>query len=46
LAWHAKTGKPKTTFLVHGEERSMHALAKMLNQTKVNMPKLHQSFEL
>ena len=46
LAWHAKTGKPKTTFLVHGEERSMHALAKMLNQTKVKMPKLHQSFEL
>ena len=46
LAWHTRTGNPKTTFLVHGEEKSMHAFAKMLNQTKVKMPKLHQSFEL
>jgi len=46
LTWHARTGNPKTTFLVHGEEKSMHAFAKLLNQTKVKMPKLHQSFEL
>ncbi len=46
LAWHTRTGKPKTTFLVHGEEKSMHAFAKILNQTEVKMPKLHQSFEL
>ena len=46
LAWHARTGSPKTTFLVHGEDKSMHAFAKKLNQTKVKMPKLHQKFEL
>lgn len=26
LAWHQQTGNPKTTFLVHGEEKSMHIL--------------------
>lgn len=46
LAWHAKTGNPKTTYLVHGEEESMHAFAKKLHNTKAKMPKLHQSFEL
>ena len=46
LAWHAQTGKPKTTFLVHGEEESMHAFAKELSNTEVKMPILNQSFEL
>ena len=46
LAWHAKTGKPETTYLVHGEVESMHAFAERLPNTKVKMPKLHQSFEL
>ena len=32
LAWHAKTGNPKTTYLVHGEERSMQALARKIEQ--------------
>jgi len=47
LAWHAKTGDPKTTFLVHGEEESIHvSFAKKLHDTEVKMPKLQQSFEL
>lgn len=46
LAWHKHTGNPKTTFLVHGEEKSMQAFAKKLNNTNVEMPTLHQSFDL
>ncbi len=47
LAWHAKIGDPKTTFLVHGEEESIHvSFAEKLHDTEVKMPKLHQSFEL
>jgi metallo-beta-lactamase family protein len=46
LAWHARTGRPKTTFLVHGEKDTMHAFAKKLPDTKVRMPSLHQSYEL
>lgn len=46
LAWHQHTGNPKTTFLVHGEEESMQAFAKKLKNTKVEMPALHQSYDL
>lgn len=46
LAWHQQTGEPKTTFLVHGEEESMHAFAKKLKNTQVEMPALHQEFTL
>ena len=46
LAWHKQTGKPKTTFLVHGEEDSMHSFAKKLKDTKVEMPTLGQEFTL
>jgi len=46
LAWHQQTGDPKTTFLVHGEEESMHAFAKKLKNTRVEMPALHQEFTL
>jgi len=46
LAWHQKTGNPKTTFLVHGEEESMQVFAKKLKNTHVEMPELHQSYEL
>ena len=46
LAWHKQTGKPKTTFLVHGEEDSMKAFAKKLKNTKVMMPTLGQEFTL
>jgi metallo-beta-lactamase family protein len=46
LSWHKKTGQPKKTFLVHGEEESMQAFAERLTNTTVEMPALHQSFEL
>lgn len=46
LAWHQQTGNPKTTFLIHGEEESMHAFAAKLHNTQVEMPRLHQSYTL
>lgn len=46
LAWHARTGDPELTFLVHGEEETMATFAGLLNNTKVEMPKLHQAFEI
>ena len=46
LAWHQQTGKPKTTFLVHGEEDSMHTFAKKLKGTQVEMPTLGQEYTL
>jgi len=46
LSWHKNTGQPKTTFLVHGEEDSMQAFARKLTNTTVEMPALHQGFEL
>ena len=46
LAWHAHTGNPKTTYLVHGEEKSMQALAQKIGNSHVEMPKLHQQFDL
>ena len=46
LAWHESTGKPKTTFLVHGEEESMKSFANKLKNTNVVMPALHETYEL
>ncbi len=46
LSWHQHTGNPQRTFLVHGEEDSMQAFAKKLGNTKIEMPCLHQEFEL
>lgn len=46
LRWHSHTGQPERTFLVHGEEKAMLALAAHLPDTKVEMPTLHQSFDL
>ncbi|MGE4558606.1 MAG: MBL fold metallo-hydrolase RNA specificity domain-containing protein [Desulfobulbus sp.] len=46
LAWHARTGKPERTFLVHGELESMQALSGHLDGTTVQMPTLHQSFTI
>ena len=46
LQWHEKTGNPGTTYIVHGEERAMEALAPLLTSTTVLMPELHQDFEL
>jgi metallo-beta-lactamase family protein len=45
LAWHGATKAPRT-FLVHGEEATMAAFATALKDTKVEMPKLHETFEV
>jgi metallo-beta-lactamase family protein len=46
LAWHRQSGNPDTTFLVHGEKDSMTVFSHLLDNTRVIMPELHQSFEL
>jgi len=46
LHWHSRTGSPEVTFLVHGEEEAMTTFAGLLNNTRVEMPKLHQVYEL
>ena len=46
LAWHSKTGRPTTTFLVHGEEKIMAIFAGLLSDTRVEMPDLHQVYDL
>lgn len=46
LAWHQQTGRPQKTFLVHGEEESMHIFAKKLHDTEVIMPRLRESYTL
>jgi len=46
LAWHKQTGNPDTTFLVHGEKDSMDAFSRLLDNTRVVMPVLHEEFEL
>jgi len=46
LAWHKQTGNPKTTYLVHGEEGSMHSFAEKLKDTRVEMPMLGQEYTL
>ena len=45
LTWHGQTGAGRT-FLTHGEEQTMQQFAALLVKTRVEMPKLHQSFEL
>jgi metallo-beta-lactamase family protein len=46
LAWHRHTGNPATTYLVHGEPNSMTTFAGLLTDTRVEMPRLHQSYPL
>jgi metallo-beta-lactamase family protein len=45
LAWHAKAA-PATTYLVHGDEEAMRHFAQRLPGTRVEMPELHEEFEL
>ena len=45
LAWHAQSA-PARTFLVHGDEDAMRAIAPRLRNTRVEMPSLSQQFEL
>ncbi len=46
LDWHARTAVRERTFLVHGEEDPMKALADALGPARVDRPRPHQSFEL
>jgi metallo-beta-lactamase family protein len=46
VAWYQRTGNPARTFLVHGDPDAMRALAGRLEGTKVESPRLHQSFTL
>ncbi len=45
IAWHAHA-EPELTFLVHGEEDTMHRFASQLRGTHIELPELHQSFDL
>ena len=46
LQWHSGCGVPQTTFLVHGEKDSMTAFGKLLDNTRVVMPALHEEFSI
>jgi len=46
LAWHRQTGSPEKTFLVHGEEETMQVFGSLLKDTTVEIPELHQSYEI
>ncbi|MEJ2142324.1 MAG: MBL fold metallo-hydrolase [Gammaproteobacteria bacterium] len=46
LAWHAKTGSPEITFLVHGDEEAMQSFASQLTDTSIKIPDLHQAYTL
>jgi metallo-beta-lactamase family protein len=46
LAWHRQTGDPERTFLVHGEPNVMKHFGSLLEGTTVEMPELHQGFDL
>ena len=46
LEWHRHTSHPEITFLVHGEKDSMTAFSQLLDDTRVEMPEMHQVFEL
>ena len=44
--WQRHTGNPGVTFLAHGEPDAMQALAGHLDSQRIEMPRLHQAFEL
>lgn len=46
LDWHRFTGHPEITFLVHGEPESMEAFSRLLADTRIEMPVLHQRYAL
>jgi metallo-beta-lactamase family protein len=46
LAWYRKTGSPRTTFLVHGEEDAMKCFAEQLGDAHVEMPETGQEYPL
>ncbi len=46
LAWHRAIGKPQTTYLVHGEKKSMQVFAPLLQDTEVKIAKRGEVYEL
>jgi len=46
LAWHASTGSPAMTFLVHGETETMQHFAGFLGKGRVELPALNQGYDL
>jgi metallo-beta-lactamase family protein len=46
LAWRNAIGDAGTTFLVHGEMEAMTTFAALLPVGRVEMPELHQTFEM
>lgn len=46
LAWHARTGQPEITFLVHGEARVMDTFSRRLKGTRVEKPKAHEVHDI
>jgi metallo-beta-lactamase family protein len=44
--WHRRVGPPAETFLVHGEPETMQHFADHLRQTRVQIPALHQHYDL
>ncbi len=46
LDWHARTGWPETTILVHGDPAAMEHFAGRLKDTRIVMPKMGETFNL
>jgi metallo-beta-lactamase family protein len=46
LAWRGGIQRIETTFLVHGEEPTMRALAAKMGNNRIEIPALHQSYEI
>lgn len=46
VAWHAGIEGKRRTFIVHGEERAMTALAPLLRDTVVEIPQLDSAYAL
>jgi metallo-beta-lactamase family protein len=46
LAWHKQTGRPKITFLVHGDKEVIPLFANKLLHAEVEIPARHQCYEL
>lgn len=46
IAWHNRIDGKKATFLVHGESSAMAGLRSLLQVPRIEMPALHESFDL
>jgi metallo-beta-lactamase family protein len=46
LAWHKQLGNPKRTFLVHGEEKAIRQFEKLLKDTEIVIPAMHDIFTI